>query len=84
MIMSGIDSLSDTSPKASEVYFRRLSEMTPSERLGIGAALWAAGDALQRSAARKLYPGADDEEINFRIAVTRYGADLARKVYGRQ
>jgi hypothetical protein len=84
MSMIGNDALSDTSPKAREVYFRRLAEMTPSERLGIGAALWIAGDALQRSAARNLYPDADDEEINFRIAVTRYGQDLARKAYGRQ
>ena len=76
--------LSDTSPQASEVYYRRLAEMTPSERLNVGAALFAAGDALQRAAARRDFPDADDEEINFRIAVTRYGAKLARKVYRRQ
>jgi hypothetical protein len=76
--------LSDTSPEAREVYFQRLAEMTPSERLGIGAALWAAGDALQRSAVRTLYPDADDAEITFRIGVTRFGPELARKVYGRQ
>jgi hypothetical protein len=76
--------LSDTSPQTSEVYYRRLAEMTPSERLTIGAALWAAGDALQRASARRDFPDADDDEINFRLAVTRYGADLARKVYRRQ
>jgi hypothetical protein len=76
--------LSDTSPKASEAYHRRLAEMTPAERLNIGASLWAAGDALQRAAARRDFPGADDEEINFRIAVTRYGDELARKVYRRK
>lgn len=76
--------LSDTSPQAREVYFRRLAEMTPSERIGIGAALWASGHALQRAATRRMYPDADDAEINFRIAVTRYGADLARKAYRRQ
>jgi hypothetical protein len=38
--------LSDTSPDACAVYFRRLSEMTPAERLGVGAALWAAGNSL--------------------------------------
>lgn len=81
--MVGPHSLSDTSPKAREVYVRRLAEMTPSERLNIGAALWVAGDALQRSATRNLYPDADDAEINFRIAVTRYGPELARKAYGR-
>jgi hypothetical protein len=75
---------SDTSPRASEVYFRRLAEMTPSERLSVGAALWAAGDSLQRAAARSMYPDADDAEINFRVAATRYGLELARRAYGRQ
>ena len=72
----------DTSPKAREVYFRRLSEMTPSERLGIGAALWRAGDSLQRAAILRAYPHAGDAEISFRIAVTRFGSELARKAYG--
>jgi hypothetical protein len=76
--------LSDTSPGARAVYFRRLAEMTPSERVGIGAALWSAGDSLQRAATRHMYPDADDAEINFRIAVTRYGPELARKAYRRQ
>jgi hypothetical protein len=75
--------LSDTSPQASEAYYRRLAEMTPSERLSVGAALFVAGDALQRAAVRRDFPGADDEEINFRIAITRYGAELARKAYRR-
>jgi Rv0078B-related antitoxin len=74
----------DTSPKAREIYFRRLTEMTPSERLGIGVALWRAGDSLQHSAARRMHPAADEAEITFRIAVTRFGAQLARKAYGRQ
>jgi hypothetical protein len=76
--------LSDTSPGAREVYFRRLAEMTPSERVAIGAALWAAGDSLQRATARGMYPDADDAEINFRIAATRYGSELARRAYRRQ
>jgi hypothetical protein len=76
--------LSDTSPGASDAYFRRLAEMTPSERIDIGIALWEAGDALQRAAARHRYPDADEAEITFRVAVTRFGAELARKVYGRQ
>jgi hypothetical protein len=76
--------LSDTSPKASEAYYRRLAEMTPSERVTVGCALWAAGDALQRSAAQRDFPDADQDKINFRIATLRYGAELARKVYRRQ
>ena len=73
----------DTSPKVREAYFRRLAKMTPSERrLGIGAPLWRAGDSHQRAATRRAYPHAVDAEISFRIAVTRFGAELARKAYG--
>jgi len=75
--------LSDSSPRALEVYFRRLAEMTPSERVDIGAALWAAGDSLQRASIRRQYPDADDAEITFQLAVTRFGAELARKAYRR-
>jgi len=75
--------LIDTSPGARKTYFRRLAEMTASERLGIGAALWAAGDSLQQAAVRRMYPEADDAEITFQIAVRRFGAELARKAYGR-
>jgi hypothetical protein len=76
--------LSDTSPKAREAYYRRLAEMTPSERLSVGAALWTDGDTLQRSVIRRDYPDANSDEINFRLAVTRYGEELARKAYPKQ
>lgn len=74
---------SDTSPEVQEVYFRRLAEMTPAERLSVGAALWRMGDSLQRAAMRRLHPDADEAEINFHVAVTRFGPELARKVYRR-
>lgn len=74
----------DTSPKALETYFRHLAEMTPAERLAIGAAIWRAGDSLQRSAIRRLHPLADEAEITFRIAVSRFGEELARKAYVRR
>ncbi|MCZ2155761.1 MAG: hypothetical protein LC114_17990, partial [Bryobacterales bacterium] len=74
----------DTSPKAREAYYRRLADMTPAGRLGIGVALWLAGHSLQRSATSRMYPMADEAEITFRIAVTRFGSELAQKVYGRR
>lgn len=76
--------LSDTSPKALATYYRRLAEMTPSERLNIGVALWNAGDKLQRAAILRDHPDADNAEINYRLTVSRYGEDLARKAYRRQ
>jgi hypothetical protein len=73
--------LSDTSEKAREVYFRRLKEMTASERLRLGAALWTAGNSLQRAALLREKPDADEAEITFRLAASRFGLELARKVY---
>jgi len=72
---------SDTSPEAQEIYFQRLKEMTPSERLSVGAALWQAGDSVQRAAVRLQHPHADEAEIAFRIAAARFGLELARKAY---
>jgi hypothetical protein len=57
--------------------------MMPAERVGVAAGLWEAGHALQLSAMRRRYPEADDEEILFQIAVTRFGLELARKAYSR-
>ena len=73
----------DTSSKALKVYFRRLAGMTPSERLNLGVALWEAGDSLQRAASRRNNPDAGEAEIAFRIAVTRFASELARKAYRR-
>ena len=75
--------LSDTGSKAREVYLQRLAEMTPSERTNIGAALWEAGHQLQRAGLRLSFPDANEAEITFRIAVARFGAELARKAYSR-
>jgi len=76
--------LRDTFPAAEEVYFRRLAEMTPSERVSIAADLWETAHKLQLAAMRRQYPDANDDEIIFRIAVTRFGEQLARKAYGRE
>jgi hypothetical protein len=57
--------------------------MTPSERVNIGVALWEAGDAMQRAVLRRDDPGASEDEILFRLAVTRFGEELARRACSR-
>jgi hypothetical protein len=74
---------SDTSPAAREVYFQRLAEMTPGERVRLATALWETAHSLQWAAMRRGNPDADDTEIAFQIAVTRFGAELARTAYRR-
>jgi len=58
--------------------------MTPAERVNIGVALWATADSLQRSVIRRDFPAADEAEVTFRLAVARFGAELAQKAYRRQ
>ena len=75
--------ISDSTPRALEVYYRRLAELTPAERIDIAVALWVAADSLQRASLRMSFPEASEDEITFRIAVSRFGLELARKAYGR-
>lgn len=75
--------LSDTSPKAGAVYFQRLAAMTPSERLRLGASLWEMAHSLQWAAVRRRHPDADEAEITFQVAVTRFGEKIARAAYRR-
>jgi len=75
--------LSDTSPAMEEAYFRRLAELTPSERVRIAAELWRAGHLLQCAAVRQRDPTASDDEVIFQVAVARFGLDVARKAYRR-
>lgn len=74
----------DTSSIARDVYWRRLAEMSPSERIDIGAALWEAGHHFLWARIRRGFPDADEAEIAFRMAEAKFGPELARKIYGRQ
>ena len=75
--------MDDTSPQARDVYFRRLAEMTPTQRIQIAVSLCQASDNLQRAALRQRYPDADEKEILFRLGIARFGEELARRAYGR-
>jgi hypothetical protein len=73
--------LSDTSPKAQEVYFRLIAQMTPAERVRMAVRLWETAHSLQWAAARRQNPAAGEAEIAFRIAASRFGVELARRAY---
>ena len=76
--------LTDTSPAMEAAYFRRLAEMTPSERVNSAAELWRAGHALQCAAVRQRNPEASDDEVIFQVAVARFGFEAASKAYRGQ
>ena len=75
--------LSDTLPKASSVYFERFAAMSPAERVRLAIALWEAARSIQWAVARRKYPDADEAEIAFQVAITRFGAELARAAYAK-
>ena len=68
--------LSDTSPGEREVYFRRLAEMTPSERVAIGAALWAAEEAF--APVRSALERAGIRSIALPLSIEQGSADPVR------
>ncbi|MES1260444.1 MAG: hypothetical protein ABUS49_01820 [Acidobacteriota bacterium] len=75
--------LTDTSAESRRAHARLLAEMTPGQRVCLGAALWQAAESLQRASMRRKNPGAEDAEIAFRIAVTRFGPEIARAAWHR-
>ncbi len=72
----------DTSPDARCVYFERLAEMTPSERL----ALMRSGNRMIRgiveAAIRSEHPDISEEELRTRVAVRFYGRETVARVLG--
>ena len=75
--------LSDTTPKAQRFYYRRLAAMTPAQRLNIGIELTEAADELLRESVRRRFPDARGEEFEYQVLRTRYGRELADRVYRR-
>jgi hypothetical protein len=73
----------DTSEAMRSVYYARLAEMSPGERVRIGVRLWEAANALQRAAMLRENPGASESEILYRIAVSRFGEAAAKAAYRR-
>lgn len=73
----------DTSPSARLIHESRMAELTPAERVRIGVDLWRAAWSLQRAAILHRNPAADEAEIAFQIAVSRFGPELARAAFRR-
>lgn len=75
--------MTDTSPQIRAILCARLARMAPSEKVRIAADLWARGHALQCASVRQQFPGADEDEVIFRVAALRFGEELARRAYRR-
>jgi hypothetical protein len=71
----------DTDPKALEVYFQLLRDMTPGERAARVFELTAFQESLQRASVRSMYPQAGEREISMRVAARRLDRETMIRVY---
>lgn len=73
--------LSDTDPRALEVYLRLHREMTPGERLARVFELCEFQDSLQIANVQSMYPQANEREVFLRVAARRLGRELMIAAY---
>jgi hypothetical protein len=73
--------LSDTEPRALEVYLKLQREMTPGERLARVFELCEFQGSLQIANVRASYPKASEREIFLRVAARRLGRELMIAAY---
>lgn len=74
----------DTSVWADRLLFERLRTLSSRESLRLCMEACRTMDELLIAGLRRDLPTADDEEIEFRLALTKYGADIVEKFTGRR
>ncbi len=74
----------DTSAWADRVLFDHLRTLSPRESLELCMEACRTMDELLVAGLRRDHPKADDDEIEFRLAVTKYGADVVEAFTGRR
>lgn len=75
--------LTDTDPNVLEIRDARLREMSERQRAEILTGLTLSVQQLAFAGMRERFPQAADDEIWLRLAVSRLGAEMVRKAYGR-
>ena len=74
----------DTSEWADRLLFDHLRTLGPRESMRMCMEACRTMDELLIAGLRRDHPHADDEEIEFRLAVTKYGADVLEQCTGRR
>ena len=74
----------DTSEWADRLLFDHLRTLSPRESMRMCMEACRTMDELLIAGLRRDHPNADDEEIELRLAVTKYGADLVEQFTGRR
>jgi hypothetical protein len=71
----------DTSPAQQELYFERLRQLTPLERLQIVSRLNRGVRRMAMAGIRLRHPNASDDEVRIRLVVRLYGRAAAERLF---
>jgi hypothetical protein len=74
--------ITDTDPRAMEVWMDLLRSKTPDERIAIAFDLTEFALRMAETGVRARYPGASEQEIFLRCAALRLPRDLMIRAYG--
>ena len=72
----------DTSPEAKRIYYERLAQLTPAERLTMMRRSSRMIRTLAEASIRREHPSAAAEEMRIRVAVRLYGRELVERLLG--
>jgi hypothetical protein len=74
----------DTSVWADRLMFEHLRTLSPRESLELCMEACRAMDDMLVAGIRRDHPHADEAEVDLRLAVTKYGADVVESFTGRK
>ncbi|MFZ2492178.1 MAG: hypothetical protein WA208_11885 [Thermoanaerobaculia bacterium] len=72
----------DTPPEARRIYYERLAQLTPAERLAMMRRSSRMIRNLAESSIRREHPDASPDELRIRLAVRLYGRDVVEGLLG--
>ncbi len=75
--------ISDTTPEVAALVLKLRREQTDGQRMSHSFEMSELVRSLELGVLRDQYPAANEEEILYRLALKRYGADLADRAFGR-
>lgn len=72
----------DTSPEAKRFYFRKLAELSASQRMAMMGRSSSLVRRMAEAGIRREHPGVSTDELRVRLAVRLYGREVAERLLG--
>jgi len=72
----------DTSPEAERILFDHYRQLSAADKILLVRQLCRAAETFALAGARRRHPGASEEELQMRVAATRFDAPTLREAFG--